>query len=244
MPDEPTPQEQATGDAPADETASEARVAAAAQSPALVRYARHSTGLEFDRVAYFSDAVFAIAMTLLVVGIGIPKVAESDLLEALRGLQPEVTSFFISFVVIGNYWLAHHRFVSHLAATTPRLMTINLVYLAAIAFTPFPTALAGKYTDQAAAIVIYAITLSIASSLEAVMFVIAHREGLFRHRLPHDVVRYSVLAALIPVALFMASIPIALVDTTLALASWILIFPLEIVLDRTLKPDTYDQLLD
>src|SRR5690242_11701602 len=63
------------------------------------RYRRHSDELEFDRVAFFSDAVFAIAMTLLVVGIGIPEVRESELGDALRGKEAEIISFFISFFV-------------------------------------------------------------------------------------------------------------------------------------------------
>ena len=74
-------------------------------------YRRRSEELEFDRVAFFSDAVFAIAMTLLVVGIGIPKVKEGgDLGEALSSKDAEIFSFFLSFVVIGFFWLAHHRF--------------------------------------------------------------------------------------------------------------------------------------
>ena len=64
------------------------------------RYRRRSEELEFDRVAFFSDAVFAIAMTLLVVGIGIPEVRDSELGDALRGKEAEIVSFFISFFVI------------------------------------------------------------------------------------------------------------------------------------------------
>ena len=75
------------------------------------RYVRHSPGLEFDRFAFFSDAVFAIAMTLLVVGIGVPHVASHDLEHALSEKNDEILSFFISFLVIGYYWLAHHRFI-------------------------------------------------------------------------------------------------------------------------------------
>ena len=208
-----------------------------------VRFERTSSGLEFDRLAYFSDAVFAIAMTLLVVGIGIPHVADAKLVDHLRGLRPEIMSFFISFVVIGNYWLAHHRFFANLKAVSPRLMVLNLVYLAAIAFTPFPTELAGKYTDQAISIVIYAITLGIASSLESIMFVTAHREHLFRVELQKDVVRYSVLASLIPVLVFVLSIPIAFFDTGVALLSWLLIFPLEGVLARRMKPADAGELI-
>ena len=72
------------------------------------RFERKESSLEFDRVAFFSDAVFAIAMTLLVVGIGIPEVRESELGDALRGKDSEILSFFISFFVIGFYWLGHH----------------------------------------------------------------------------------------------------------------------------------------
>src|SRR5262245_2740094 len=86
------------------------------------RYVRESPGLEFDRVAFFSDAVFAIAMTLLVVGIGIPSVAQGELGDALREKQSEITSFFVSFVVLGNYWLAHHRFFHRLASVSSVLM--------------------------------------------------------------------------------------------------------------------------
>jgi uncharacterized membrane protein len=79
--------------------------------------------IEFSRVLAFSDGVFAIAVTLLVVGIGVPTVRESQLGDALRDLRPEIISFFISFIVIGNYWLAHHRFVAQLARITTTLMT-------------------------------------------------------------------------------------------------------------------------
>jgi uncharacterized membrane protein len=208
------------------------------------RYIRHSAGLEFDRVAFFSDAVFAIAMTLLVVGVGIPHLkTESELGKALSGKRPEITAFFISFVVIGNYWLSHHRFFAHLKAVSPRLMLWNLVYLAVIAFMPYPTALTGIYEDQPISVVMFAIALGIASGLEGVMFYIAHLDGLNERALPIEVVRWSIVAAMIPVIVFFLSIPIAFVDTGLALLSWILIFPLEALLDRRLKPDEADELL-
>jgi uncharacterized membrane protein len=215
-----------------------------ADPPQPPRFERHNPGLEFDRVAFFSDAVFAIAMTLLVVGIGIPEVAERGLDEALDSKRPEITSFFVSFVVIGNYWLAHHRFFAGLARVSHRLMLVNLVYLAAIAFTPFPTALAGRYTDRPISIVMYAITLGIASGLEAVMFVIADRDELLAHRPSRALMRYSVLAAAVPVVVFFGSIPLALwIDTQVALLSWISIFPLEFALAKWVKPPGSEDLL-
>ena len=205
------------------------------------RFERKESSLEFDRVAFFSDAVFAIAMTLLVVGIGIPDVRDSELGDALRGKEPEIISFFISFFVIGFYWLGHHRFFGRLQSVNGRLMKLNLVYLAAIAFVPFPTALAGKYTDDPISIVIYAITLSVASGLDALMEYVANRDGLLQRTMPPPVMRFAIIASVIPVVVFLASIPIALHKTTTALYSWILIWPLEVLAHKRLKPEGADE---
>ena len=124
-----------------------------------------------------------------------------------------------------------------------RLMRWNLVFLAVIAFTPYPTALTGIYEDQPISVVMFAITLGIASGIEAVMFYVAHSDRLFETELPFEVVRWSILAAIIPVTVFFLSIPIAFIDTGLALLSWIAIFPLERYLDHKLKPDVADELL-
>jgi uncharacterized membrane protein len=206
------------------------------------RYRRSSTSLEFDRVIFFSDAVFAIAMTLLVVGIGIPHVRDAGLDHALRNKRQEIFSFFVSFVVIGYYWLSHHKFVSHLRAVDVRFMQLNLLYLAAIAFVPFPTALAGVYDTHPVSIVLYAITLGTASFLEAALFWHAHRADLFDFALAPDAFRYNIIAALAPVLVFAASIPIAYVSTGWALLSWLLIFPFEVLIDRWCKPDDAPEL--
>jgi len=201
-----------------------------------LRYQRHSQGLEFDRFVFFSDAVFAIAMTLLVVGIGIPEVPDRELESALRSKNDEILSFFISFLVIGYYWLAHHRFIAQIASIETGFMVLNLAYLAAIAFTPFPTALVGIYADHAVSVVLYATTLGTASLLEVLMLMRAYRQKLFLVDMRPDVYRYGVIAAIVPVVVFAISIPIAYVDTTLALLSWLLTFPAEYFVDKLLRP--------
>jgi TMEM175 potassium channel family protein len=208
-----------------------------------VRYERQSPSLEFDRVVFFSDAVFAIAMTLLVVGIGIPNATNRTFEHALDDKIPEILSFFISFVVIGYYWLAHHRFFSQIVAVEQGIIMLNLVYLAAIAFTPFPTALVGKYEQFSITVILYALALGTASLLETAMFARAQRQGLFRQVLPRDVYRYGVIASLIPVVAFVVSIPIAFVDPTLALLSWLIVWPVEWIATKTIKPQETDELL-
>ena len=205
-------------------------------------YERHSKGLEFDRVAFFSDAVFAIAMTLLVVGIGIPQVRDANLERALGDKDAEIFSFFLSFVVIGFYWLAHHRLFASLARVDRRLMEINLLFLAAIAFMPFPTALVGSYGNRPIAVVLYASTLAAASFLDALMVWRAHAADLLRRPLTSEVFRWTIVASLAPVVVFVVSIPVAYAASPeWALYTWILIFPVEMAIDRLLKPADADR---
>jgi len=196
--------------------------------------------VEFGRVLAFSDGLFAIAMTLLVVGITVPTVPERELGDALRERQPEILSFFISFAVVGYYWLAHHRLFAQLGRMTRRIMGLNLVYLGAIAFIPFPTALVGAYEDEPVAVIMYAIALAVASLIESVMFWVARRDGALRVEIPDDVFRYGMVASLLPVVVFAISIPIALVNPSMALFSWLLVWPAEKVLDHW-KPAGADE---
>ncbi len=102
---------------------------------------------EFSRVVNFSDGVFAIAMTLVVVSIEVPDVATDDLPRALGNLWPQIGAFFVSFIFIGRYWIAHHQFFGQLRSVDTRQIGYSLVYLAAIAFLPFPIAVVGRYEN-------------------------------------------------------------------------------------------------
>lgn len=205
------------------------------------RYRRSGRGLEFDRVAAFSDAVFSIAMTLLVVGIGVPDVSDGRLGEALRELRPDVVAFFISFVVIGYYWLGHHRLVSLLDEVDNGFMVLNLLYLATIAFLPFPTALVPEFQEDALAVVLYAVTLGAASLMELALFWWCWRRRLFRTHVPGPVFRWALVASGVPVLVFAVSVPLAYVDSQVALLSWLLIFPVERVVDH-FRPSSADLL--
>ena len=200
-------------------------------------YARRSVSLEFDRFAFFSDAVYAIALTLLVVGIAVPTVEDigssRQMWEVLWDLRQEFATFFVGFAVIGRYWLAHHRFVAVLAAVDARLLMLNLVYLAFIAFLPFPTALVGRYEQNVVAFVFFAGIISCVSALETLLFIVAERRGLLVVKVPRDVYRFGVIASTLPVVVFLLSIPLAAAtNSTIALLCWIVIWPLEALLDR------------
>jgi uncharacterized membrane protein len=199
---------------------------------------------EFGRVLAFSDGLFAIAMTLLVVGIEVPRMddpSEGQLWDAIADLQPAYVSFFISFIVIGRYWIAHHQFVRQLDKLDYGLIWLNTIYLAFVAFLPFPTALLGTYFENPVSIVAYAMSVALVSGMEVVLLVHAHRRRLFERRLPEDVYRWGRLVSATPVAFFLGSIPVAFYDTSLAVLFWFGGVPLQIFVLNRWKPAHTDE---
>ena len=199
---------------------------------------------EFGRVLAFSDGLFAIAMTLLVVGIEVPRLSdpsEGQLWDAVTDLQPAYVSFFISFVVIGRYWVAHHQFFRLLDKLDYGLIWWNTIYLAFVAFLPFPTALLGNYFENPVSIVVYAVSIALVSGLEVVLLRHAHRHRLLGRELPEDVYRWGVLASTTPVLFFLGSIPIAFYDTSLAVLLWFGGVPLQLLVLNRRKPPHADE---
>ena len=194
----------------------------------------------------FSDGLFAIAMTLLVVAVSVPALTDGgdvdQLADALSDQESSYISFFISFAVIGRYWLAHHQFFSLLGGLDGMLIVINLVYLAFIAFLPFPTDLLGTYFENPLSVVLYACNVALISGLEVVLFRHAHRHGLLRRSMPEDVYRWGALLSLAPVVFFVLSVPLAFWGTTVAVASWFLAIPFDRVAQRW-KPEGADEYL-
>jgi uncharacterized membrane protein len=191
---------------------------------------------EFSRVLSFSDGLFAIAMTLLVVGISVPVISDADsvgdLADALNDRSEEFVSFFISFAVIGRYLVAHHQMFSLLKAFDRGMMNLNLLYLALIAFVPFPTALLGEYFDNPLAVAVYAATVAIVSGLEVLLLRHARRAGLLAKEMPNDVYRWGTTLSTIPVALFALSIPVAFIGSGWAVGVWLLNAPVGIYASR------------
>jgi uncharacterized membrane protein len=101
------------------------------------------------RLEAFSDGVFAIAITLLVLEIRLPPAAEIEhaggLSAALLALWPSYAGYVVSFVTIGIMWANHHEVIRLLARVDHGLMVWNLLLLMAISFTPFPTAVMAEH---------------------------------------------------------------------------------------------------
>lgn len=119
------------------------------EATGALRYARDTP--EFGRVANLSDAVFAIAMTLLVLTLDVPDPAAGPLGEALLAQLPQLIAFVLAFALVAQLWWEHHKFVARLAAIDRPLIGATLVLLGGVALVPFPTSLIGNApTDRAA----------------------------------------------------------------------------------------------
>lgn len=114
---------------------------------------------QLERLTFFSDAVFAIAMTLLVVEVRLPHLAavtDQALGQALLDIIPNYVGFVISFLVLARFWAGHHTVMGLLRTTSPALLWTNLLMLLAVAFMPFPTAVVSEYVQLRVAICFYA----------------------------------------------------------------------------------------
>lgn len=110
---------------------------------------RGNAGRDTDRLEAFSDAIIAIAITLLVLDVRVPshETIESNgaLWHALGDLWPNYFGFALSFVVIGIMWVNHHQLFLYIARTNHTFLMINLGFLLCVAFLPFPTGLLAEY---------------------------------------------------------------------------------------------------
>jgi uncharacterized membrane protein len=195
--------------------------------------------LAYDRVLFFSDAVFAIAITLLVVDIHVPSPAGHaiDSAAELHAALPEIRSFGISFAVIGLFWLGHHGMFGHITVLNRNLMLLNLLFLATIAFLPYPTALFSAANDQVTATVFYACCVAGAGLAEAAIWIYAiSAPSLMRGRVSPRVRRYYLARLLPPPLVFALTIPVALASPQTASYLWLTIIVLGIVLRRTMSP--------
>ena len=105
---------------------------------------------QLERMILFSDAVFAIAITLLVIEMKVPEIAhnivsEDKLAEALAEMIPKFVGFIISFFIIGLYWTVHHRLFGFVVNYNQRLLWLNLFFLLAVVLMPFSTGFYSGY---------------------------------------------------------------------------------------------------
>ena len=148
-----------------------------------MRVNRKSGRIRTARLEAFSDGVFAIAITLLVLDIAVPS-GSSNLLRSFAAEWPVYLAYFVSFATIGAIWLGHNVMTEYLHQADMAFTRLNLLLLLLVSFLPFPTRLLAEYISddqgERIAITIYGVNLLLASVLLSVMWRYCIRAGLVR----------------------------------------------------------------
>lgn len=185
------------------------------------------TGVE--RVVLFSDAVIAIAITLLVLDIRLPALPEhadsAALADALVAISPKIIAYVVSFLVVGQFWYAHFLRFRYICRVDLRLIWINLLFLMAIGFVPFASSVLSEHPN-AVAYTLYDGTMAAVALLSAAIWGYAIAgDRLVRPGLTPDIRRQSLVGPLMVAGVFVASAIAAQYEVRLGRWAWLLLIP-------------------
>lgn len=179
--------------------------------------------MELERIIYFSDAVFAIAITLLAINLHTPDpeiASNAGFLRALGDDWRSLLAFVISFWVIGMFWLAHHRIYALIVRWDSGLLFRNLLVLLLVALIPWPTRMLAEGGDLSSVTIVYALFVSATGFALFELSRHATKAKLVPAGLDEALLRQGRIRGLVPPVIFAASIPLALVNPDAAKYSW------------------------
>jgi uncharacterized membrane protein len=198
-------------------------------SPAERHRNLFGSGESLDRLVFFSDAVFAIAMTLLVLELILPADLDSSEVDsALVAHLPEFLAYALSFTVIGTAWMNHHRKFTVIFRYDVRLQWLNLLLLFLIALLPMPTSLLSDYGGGSSPwpVVLYAVVTASVYTTLGLIWRHAWRAGLIAPEVDAELYRYVLHGARPVPVVFLGSVPVAFWSPELAAYSWLLLVPI------------------
>jgi uncharacterized membrane protein len=181
-----------------------------------------------SRVEAFSDAVFAIAITLLVLDLAVGSAAQGRLLRALAELWPSYLAYATSFFMIGLVWMGHHLIVSISTRVDRRLLKINLALLFVVAFLPFPTRLLAEFirdpeAERIAAVFYGLWLLLISATLAGMWGYISGKRRLLPEDFLQDQIDYITRLFRPSIAFYVFAIGLALIVPQIAAALFLVI---------------------
>lgn len=146
---------------------------------------------ETARVEIFSDAVFAIVITLLILDIHVPEDYTVDPVMSLIETGPKFMAYVLSFLTIGVYWISHHNMFNFIKKTNRYMMWYNLVFLMCVTLIPFPTKLISEFSTEPVSGVAYGlIIILINCTMYAFWAYVSRNHRLVSKELPEEVIEY------------------------------------------------------
>jgi uncharacterized membrane protein len=188
---------------------------------------------DLGRIMAFTDGVMAVAITLLVLNLEVPRVPASELNDAVADLLPSLIAYLLAFALVGRFWIVHHRLFETLRAFDATLMSLNLAFLALIVLVPFGTELFDRYTDEPLAAAVFGAIMGLAALTHWSMSAHTLRRGYVHESLRTDRLPFAHPIGLGFTALFLLSVPVAYLSTSVAAVMWAATILLHLPLRRT-----------
>lgn len=180
------------------------------------------------RLEFFSDAILAIAITLLILDIHVPRVNQhQSLAHALFHLWPFYLAYALSFCTIGLIWVAHHSLFRRIGDVDRLLLLINLSLMACVAFLPFSTAVLAQYSwyhssGSSTAVALYSFNMFVigVAFLGLWLYLASHRH-LFLGHIERGALRASIVRSVIVPGAYLTTFGLAFVNTTTCYVIWL-----------------------
>jgi len=191
----------------------------------------------FQRLDTFSDAIFAVAMTLLVFSFpfsDLPStLAQAEAERLILSFGPQFETFFISFVVVGAFWMGHHEMFDRVTHYDRTFVWINFMFLLCIVFMPVPTALEVRYGSFWVPTALYAATVAATGLLLTLLWLYAsYHYRLIDQTLGQHSIRMATIRSLITPVIFLLSVPVAYFSRDIAIYMWLSNFVIGLVVHR------------
>lgn len=184
-------------------------------------------GMSTGRIEAFSDGVFAIVATLLVLEVHVPRIdtaSGSALAHSLIALGPKFLSYALSFGIVCIWWVAHHQLFTLLKKSDRGLLWFNSLFLLWLAFVPFPTALLGDYPGQRVAVLVYGAVMALAGiSFSWMRFYAFFLGKLIHPDIDRHLLKNAMLKSVLNPLLHLSAVLLAIVSTRVAIVLYVLI---------------------
>lgn len=179
------------------------------------------------RLEAISDGIFAVGMTLLVLGLAVPAVkdvsSESDLWRALGNLFPSIVTYFMSFLTLGIFWVGQQTQLSKVERANRTYTWIHLTFLMTVTLVPFSTQLLARFHWSRLALIVYWLNIAVMG----IALLVALEYGLRSNVFPEDhrtvVARFFRRRVVGAQSLYVVAMLLCFVDTHLSIAAFVAI---------------------
>jgi uncharacterized membrane protein len=182
---------------------------------------------DIHRISSLADGVFAIVMTLLVLGVEVPQVPDEMIADQLFRevflLWPLIAAYVVSFLVLGIYWMGHHTQFHFMRGVDRIALWMNILFFMFISLVPFTTKMVGQYSGQEVALVLYGSNLLAISLMLLAHWEYAARSGLLKPSTGQEEKKKVTRLIMIGAAVFAAGIGMGFVNPSWSLFVFLLL---------------------